>query len=205
MDDWIKKSHLGCKTCRQSRKPPLADVLDNLSGFKVHIQNGVPGAEKVLDQLSSGYNKAKGANWVMEYSLTRNPIAFEEEVLVLGEKVIPDIVELLPNGKRKYFECKNWANNSTSGDFVNQMTKYFHEIDNLDQLEYVFKTTSGGGFKPNKEQLRTILKKHKKFFREDQWTKYEQVFQFNSMDIPEGEIGKLIDHIVDNKFDDIIK
>jgi hypothetical protein len=29
MDDWIKKSHLGCKTCRQNRKPHLADVLDN--------------------------------------------------------------------------------------------------------------------------------------------------------------------------------
>jgi hypothetical protein len=64
----------------------------------------VPGAQKVLDQVSSGFKNAKGASWVMEYSISRNQIAFEE-LVTQGRKFSADIVEEMPNNLRKYSEC----------------------------------------------------------------------------------------------------
>jgi hypothetical protein len=48
------------------------------------------------------------------------------------------------------------------GSFVKQMTNYFHEIEGLNQLDYVFKKSSG--FDPSTKQLRKALENHSGFF-----------------------------------------
>jgi hypothetical protein len=37
------------------------------------------------------------------------------------------------------------------------------------------------------------------------WNKYQQLFQFDPSNVPLGDKAKLIDHIIENNFDDIIK
>jgi hypothetical protein len=172
MDDWIKKSHLGCKTCRQNRMPHLADVLDNLSGFKVHIQNGTPNALEVVDQLGYSYSFAKGADWVMEFSKNISPAKFED-LINPNRQFKGDIVEILANGRRKFYECKNWSFNKMDASFVEQMTNYFKNIESLDEIHYAFKD-----YIPEPTELATVLKnkKYRELIENVEWTKYEELF-----------------------------
>lgn len=200
---------MGCNTCPNGVKPHLNEVLENLDGFKIHIQNGVPGALKVLDQLGVQTTDAIGANWVMKFTNANvpNPAAFEEVISSAGD-FSADIVTQV-NGVRKYYECKSWKGNlmdpsgsSKPSGFVKQMMNYFHTQTSLDNFGYYF---DPGKWKPSIVDLNQVLRNNKDQFDINRWDNYQQLFGFSNIQVPRGNVEKLIDYITNARFNEIIK
>ena len=205
--DWITNSHLKCRTCATGSEPFLDEVLDNLFEFKSFLSK--PGATKVIDDIGKSTRGAEGANWVMKFTKDKglNPSAFEE-IITDGRKFTADIVE--GSGSTvKYFECKSWDSSMkglfTGGNtnFGAQFTNYLHNtnISNLSQFGYHFNPAK---WTPNAADLNSALKASSNLFDTNQWSKYQQLFQFTNAQVSPNDINGLIDFITSNKFNNIV-
>lgn len=209
INDWIKNSHLKCKTCPTGTEPYLDEVLDNVYEIKEHLSK--PGALVVLDQIGSSSTKAEGANWLMKFVKEKkiNPSAFEE-IISDERKFTADIIVDLPGGEKIYFECKSWESSMqglfTTGrtNFCDQLLNYIHnpQITKLEQFGFYF---NPGKWTPSANDLNKALKANKKLFGKSRWETYRELFQFSDFQVSKDNIDKLIDFITENKFNDIIK
>lgn len=202
INDWIKNSHLKCKTCPTGTEPYLDEVLDNVYEFREHLSK--PGAIEVINNIGKSTKDAEGVNWVMKFVNHRqiNPSAFEE-IVTDGKKFTADIIEVLPNGLKKYYECKSWDVSmkglfrSGKTNFGSQLLNYIHssKITDLSQLGFHFNPAK---WTPSAEDLKAALKANPELFiinNVEIWNKYLNIVEDNIDNIPLGDINTLIDKI----------
>lgn len=203
----------GCSTCG-GYKPWIEIVLKDLNEF-YNLYNGAKNFEKVIHALGSGWKKAKGANWVMNLSVSKkfNNAEFEVHTGGNGRKIVDIFAD------NQYFECKSWSKNRlASGNFKSQFKDYFtNTMLNIDKIGFYFHPNtshyarwSRPEIKPSdlENALIAISNADPNYF--DLMTlsdQYKKFFNFSSGDMMDILLDerKLIKKIVEKHFDKIIR
>lgn len=193
---WTKHG-FGCPTCINGTKPWINELIDQLDYFKQFKE--VDGYQTVLNQLLyQGKTQAIGSHWVMKFTKQKNlsPSKFEDYIDEATGDFSADIIETLPDGSKKFTECKSWGSQPRGMSNVpKQMINYFNTQNNLSNFQFQFDPER---WVPSPSDLYQALKSNYSLFNtvdDAVWDKYVAMVQSNVIDIPYGDVDALIDRI----------